>query len=134
MAKKIILFLSEFRQDALEQAYVCPGDLRVTGRQTNEAPVKYLLQVHPDISEILCIVTPKALSTAWGQFSAEIQAVAPQVKIEQIPFVDCADFTAGPLADVMQRVQQGDEIYLETTGGFRNAVMHLLLLLSLIHI
>ena len=128
MAKKIILFLSEFRQDALEQAYVCPGDLRVTGRQTNEAPVKYLLQVHPDISEILCIVTPKALSTAWGQFSAEIQAVAPQVKIEQIPFVDGADFTAGPLADVMQRVQQGDEIYLETTGGFRNAVMHLLLL------
>ena len=128
MAKKIILFLSEFRQDALEQAYVCPGDLRVTGRQTNEAPVKYLLQVHPDISEILCIVTQKALSTAWGQFSAGIQAVAPQVKIEQIPFVDGADFTAGPLADVMQRVQQGDEIYLETTGGFRNAVMHLLLL------
>ena len=128
MAKKIILFLSEFRQDAWEKEYVCPGDLRVTGRQTNEAPVKYLLQVHPDISEILCIVTPKALSTAWGQFSAEIQAVAPQVKIEQIPFVDGADFTAGPLADVMQRVQQGDEIYLETTGGFRNAVMHLLLL------
>lgn len=128
MAKKIILFLSEFRQDAREKEYACPGDLWVTGRQTNEAPVNYLLQVYPDISEILCIVTPKAISTAWEQFSIEIQAVAPQVKLEQIPFVDGADFTAGPLADIMQRVQQGDEIYLETTGGFRNAVMHLLLL------
>ena len=128
MAKKIILFLSEFRQDAWEKEYVCPGDLRVTGRQTNEAPVKFLLRQQPDISEILCIVTPKAISTAWEQFSIEIQAVAPQVKLEQIPFADGADFTAGPLADIMQRVRQGDEIYLETTGGFRNAVMHLLLL------
>ena len=58
MAKKIILFLSEFRQDAREKEYACPGDLWVTGRQTNEAPVKYLLQVFPDISEILCIVCP----------------------------------------------------------------------------
>ena len=49
MAKKIILFLSEFRQDALEPAYVCPGDLLVNGPQKKEAPVKYLLKVHPDI-------------------------------------------------------------------------------------
>ena len=128
MAKKIILFLSEFRQDAWEKEYVCPGDLRVTGRQTNEAPVKFLLRQQPDISEILCIVTPKAFETAWQKFSDEIQAAAPQVKLVQIPFADGADFTAGPLADIMQRVRQGDEIYLETTGGFRNAVMHLLLL------
>lgn len=128
MAKKILLFLSEFRPDAREKEYVCPGGLRVTGRQTNEAPVKYLLHQHPDISEILCIVTSKAFTTAWQRFSDEIRGMAPQVQLIQIPFVDGSDFTAGPLADVMQRVQQGDEIYLETTGGFRNAVMHLLLL------
>ena len=128
MAKKIILFLSELRPNTPEKEYICPGDLRVTGGQTNEAPVKYLLKIHPDISEILCIVTPRALSTAWQRFSEEIQAVSPMVVLKQIPFVDGVDFAEGPIVDVVRQVQPGDEIFLETTGGFRNAIMHLLLL------
>ena len=128
MAKKIILFLSEFRANAPAEVYACPGDLEVTGQQTNEAPVKYLLSRHPDISKILCIMTPKARETAWERFSAEICRESPQIQIEQIPFEDGADFTAGPLADLMRGVQKDDVIYLETTGGFRNAIMHLLLL------
>ena len=133
MARKILLYLSPLQIDhtsnkaAHLREYVCPGDLRVTGQQTNEAPVKYLLSIHSDISEILCIVTPEAYDTGWESFSNAIQAVAPQVKLVQIPFADGTDFVAGPLANIMQRVQPGDEICLETTGGFRVAVMYLLL-------
>lgn len=128
MAKKIVLFLSDFRPDASEKTYICPGGQTVTGLQTNEAPVKYLLQEHPDIREILCIVTPGAMRTAWDIFAREISIAAPEAELIQIPFVDGEDFTAGPLSGVIQHVQQGDEIFLETTGGFRNAIMHLLLL------
>lgn len=128
MAKKVILFLSELRPNVREKEYICPGGLRVTGGQTNEAPVKYLLAAYPDITQILCIVTPRAYATAWQRFSETVTAAAPGVTLRQIPFADGEDFSDGPLTEVMRQVQSGDEIFLETTGGFRNAIMHLLLL------
>lgn len=128
MSRKIILFLSEFRAGSEEKEYLCPDGLFVAGRQTNEAPVRYLLRAYPDISQILCIVTQKAQKTAWEQFRSTVQADCPNCTLVNIPFVDGEDFTAGPLAAVMSYIQKGDEILLETTGGFRNAIMHLLLL------
>ena len=128
MAKKIILFLSELRPDAPVQDFACPEGPAIAGRQTNEAPVKYLLRTHPDISEILCIVTPRALATAWRPFSSSVLLEAPQVWLLQIPFPDGTEFAAGPLVDVMRHTSPGDEIFLETTGGLRSAIMDLLLL------
>ena len=68
MAKKIILFLSELRGAQQEETYDCPDGGQATGRQTNEAPVQYLLRVHPDVREILCVVTPRAEESAWEPF------------------------------------------------------------------
>ena len=71
MSQKIILFLSAMRSDAKEQTYSCPDGQTVQGRQTNEAPVKYLLRKDPAISEILCLVTKKAKdSGAWEYFQS----------------------------------------------------------------
>lgn len=128
MSRKMILFLSEFRAGAEEKEYLCPDGRTVTGLQTNEAPVRYLTRTYSDISEILCIVTPKAQATAWERFRATVQTDCPGCVLVAIPFVDGQDFTAGPLADIMSRVKKEDEILLETTGGFRSAIMHLLLL------
>lgn len=128
MAQRIILFLSSFKEGTLEQEYYCPGEDSVYGAQTNEAPVRYLLRKYPAVSEVLCIVTPNAMKTAWEQFSRSILDSAPGVQLIQIPFVDGQDFSQGPLSQIMKIVEPGDSILLETTGGFRNAVMHLLLL------
>ncbi|MEG1683006.1 MAG: TM1812 family CRISPR-associated protein [Oscillospiraceae bacterium] len=128
MATKIILFLSDFNPKSEETQYVCPDGQTVTGQQTNDAPVKYLLQTHPEISEILCIVTPRAAETTWERFQQIVQVIAPGLSVRKISFEENEDFTTGPLTKIMTCVKSGDEILLETTGGFRNAIMHLLLL------
>lgn len=128
MAKKIILFLSPQKSGAETTAYICPDGHIAAGAQTNEAPVLYLLHAHPDTEEILCIVTPDALSTAWIPFSTAVRTAAPSVRLVQIPFEADQDFNEGPLPDIIGRFRSGDTILLETTGGFRNTVMHLLLL------
>ena len=69
MAKKIILYLSAYNpNNTSPAAYECPVGGPVEGVQTNDAPVKYLLREHPDISEILCLVTTEAEKKAWGVF------------------------------------------------------------------
>lgn len=128
VAKKIILFLSDLKTGprASEQAYTGPGGVQVTGTQTNEAPVKYLLQTHPDVGEVLCVTTAVAQPTL-PVLREVVRAKAPRVKVTEIPFAEGEDFSAGPLAAIMGRVDQGDEILLELTGGLRDAVMQLLL-------
>ena len=92
MAQKIILFLSELREHAQEVEYHCPDGSGVTGIQTNEAPVKYLLHRHPKISEILCIVTPTAEQSAWMLFQTSVAQTAAKVKCTLIPFRGETDF------------------------------------------
>lgn len=125
MATKIILFLSKLG-DGKEQAYLCPDGSTVSGSQTNEAPVKYLLRAWLETSELLCIVTPEA-EDAREWFLSEIKTLAPQLVIHDIAYDSKTDFAVGPLNQIMKRMNAGDTILLETTGGFRNAVMDLLL-------
>lgn len=128
MSKKIILFLSDFKEGprAAEAEYGCPGGGPVTGTQTNEAPVKYLLRAYPDVSEVLCIVTPAARRTLPALEQA-VKTQDPKAGVTAIPFEDGEDFAAGPLARIMSAVKKGDEILLDTTGGLRDAVMQLML-------
>lgn len=128
MAQKIILFLSELRADAPEREYVCPDGLRVTGSQTNEAPVKYLLAAYPDVKELLCVVTPSAKQTAWQQFRDTVAGTGSKARCVEVPFREDANFQTEILPQILARAESGDEILLDTTGGLRNAVMYLLLI------
>lgn len=125
MATKIILFLSKLGDDN-EQEYICPDGGTVMGSQTNEAPVKYLLRAWPETSELICIVTPEA-EDAREWCLSEIKKLAAKLIIHNIPYDSKTDFTTGPLNQIIQLVNAGDTILLDTTGGFRNAVMDLLL-------
>lgn len=126
MSKKIILFLSDLKENARERSYGCPDGTQVTGTQTNEAPVKYLLHAYPGIDEVLCIVTEMA-QTAFDVLEKAVRTQAPCVRLTRIPFEEGTDFSSGPLAQIMEAMKKGDEILLETTGGLRDAVMQLLL-------
>ena len=128
MAKKIILFLSELRGAQQEETYDCPDGGQATGRQTNEAPVQYLLRVHPDVREILCVVTPRAEESAWEPFRQAVEQTAEKVRCTKIPFQGQEDFSQEVLPEILAQTAGGDTILLETTGGFRNAVMYLLLI------
>ena len=128
MAKKIILFLSQLHPGAKEQIYRCPDGTEVWGSQTNEAPVRFLLRAYPDTTEVICIVTPEAEGSTWAGFQDTVAQEAPGVALRRVAFQEGQDFSAGPLGEIVSAVEKGDEILLETTGGFRNAVMDLLLL------
>ena len=125
MATKVLLFLSKLGNSS-EQLYDCPDGTKVKGSQTNEAPVKYLLQRWPEISEILCIVTPEA-EDALEWFRLEVEKLPPQPVIREIPCCEPGDFMTGSLPEILAQFSQGDKLLLETTGGLRDAVMELLL-------
>lgn len=128
MARKVVLYLSALdAQRAQEKTYECPGGIQVAGAQTNEAPVLYLLRAYPDISELLCIVTKKARETAWDRFQSTVRAVAPNVALCDIAYDETQDFSRTVLPELTHRVTPKDEIFLETTGGMRDAAMYLLL-------
>lgn len=130
MDKKILLFLSKLMQNSQKAEYLCPDGSWVTGTQSNEAPVKYLLRSYPDISEIMCVVTADAKETAWDGFCQEIQKENKNAKITEIfcSGEDSKTFIAGPMTEILRRINPGDEIFLDTTGGFRNAVTYMLLI------
>lgn len=128
MSKKIILCLSAFdAKQAKEQIYQCPSGLEFIGAQTNEAPVLYLLQTYSDISEIICVVTQKAKDSAWERFSGTVRETKPGVTLFPIAYEESENFSTAALPAILARVSEKDEILLETTGGFRNAIMYLLL-------
>lgn len=66
--EKVIAFVSVFspafniNADADKYYYGDEGEY-VEGKQTNEAPLKYLLRKHRDIDEVICIVSPEVLVT-----------------------------------------------------------------------
>ena len=134
--KSIITFISQFsnffdpNQDADE--YTFPGG-SVYGRQTNEAPVKYFLQQDPDIDWILCICTPKTLKekkydiTAYQYFQNSVQAEYPDVLLMPVPFYG-DHFEEEVIPNILSYIGPNDQIYLDTTGGPRNAVSQLILL------
>lgn len=116
---------------------------KITGTQTNEAPVKAMLLAHPDVRSIICIVTPQAKESTLDFFKTHILEFAREKQIQLpddifkiIDFQNDEVFTEGPLQRVLNEIQpggmgknsMGDEILLETTGGWRNTMMYLLLL------
>lgn len=137
MAKKILLFLSLLNPPTAAAGpmdYCCPDGGIVTGVQTNEAPVKYLLRQDPEIAQILCVCSPESLTpqgtltvSAWAHFTEEITAAG--FSRDAILALDGdGSFEAEVLPRVMENICPGDEIYLETTGGLRNDVMRMLLI------
>lgn len=132
MACKLILFVSPLRPGAAELDYTCPNGDTVSGAQTNEAPAKYLLGHFGDVSQLLGIVTPQS-APAWeyltrtlSDFCAARGLAAPAFC--PVPLEEEQAFAQEALPVLLAYIGPGDTLLLETTGGFRNAMMYLLLL------
>lgn len=121
MAEKIVLFLSRM---GAEVTCTFPNGNSVLANQSNEGPVRYLLQEHPDISEIICLVTK---DSALEYFQTAFES--PSLRLTTIPFdVGGEELIGTPLREVLSHLRPEDKIYLETTGGTRDVIMFFLLL------
>lgn len=128
MSAKVLLFLSSYRRDSTPLQYACPDGSTVDGAQTNDAPVRYLLRAHPDVTELLCVVTPQAAEAAWENLQGVVAETAPQVRCVKIPFSEEESFEETLLPEVIEKTRDGDVILLDITGGFRNATTYLMLI------
>ena len=139
MSKKIILFLSNlrYRKDKkgkvvgllrTPREYTCPDGTTVFGTQTNDAPVRYLLKAHSDIIEVICVAT-KTAQAGVKRLGALLRRDGLTVKVIGVQYDENQNFAETAIPAIVNKyVQTGDSIYLDTTGGFRNANMYLLLL------
>lgn len=138
MAGKIILFVSILRSGNREKLYMSPNGKQYMGLQTNEAPVQYLLENHPDISKIICVVTEEAQSetynegkliqeNAWEQFQKTVNTFYHK-ELEKIDWNSGQTFEMDILPEILGKIESDDTIYLETSGGKRDNVMYLTLL------
>ena len=124
----------------------------VTGRQTNEAPLKYLLSEYK-IDQIICLVSESAQKapdeamrekqgrgSPYQYLSDQIKAFALARGMEkqfvekdlfvEVDFKESEEdyFTQTIFPAILQRIHKDDTIFLETTGGQRNNVTQMMLL------
>lgn len=109
------------------EVYTCPDGATVKGAQTNEAPLRYLLNKYPETTDAICIVTQEA-EGAFDDLGKVLAQDGAKVKLKKIPVSKEETFSQAILPQILKEIQQGDQILLETTGGFRHAVMDLMLL------
>lgn len=147
MAKKIITFISVLnpRGDTLpeEKNYYYPKGEEGTplkGRQTNEAPLKYLLREYGPIEQILCLCTDEVLQPVRGRDGTELAPSTadyleeklldfceeeglphPQPMLTPITIKALEDNMEQALAGLLKEIQPKDEILIDTTGGPRDA-------------
>ena len=127
-ATKIILFLSMYNNTSRETEYACPDGSFVSGEQTNDAPVRYLLQKHRGVREIICIMTRQAQASIWEHFQDVVKKASPKAEITPINYEEDESFHEKAIPAILEHIHQDDRIVLDVTGGFRNANMYLLLL------
>lgn len=132
-AKKILLFLStipEDRSKLKEETYSCPQGGTVKGTFTMDAPMRYLLETEKDIQEIIVILTPEARASAFDLF-CELVLKEGGITSEQVTAIDFDmkkdHFEDDILPNVLDALEGGTEIFIESTGGGRDSIIHLLL-------
>lgn len=125
---KIILFLSMYNNTSRKTEYACPDGSFVSGEQTNDAPIRYLLQTHRGVRKIICITTRQAQASIWEHFQNVVKGVSARTEITPVDYEEDEDFREKAIPAILEHIQQDDKILLDVTGGFRNANMYLLLL------
>lgn len=125
---KVILFLSTIRErpDVQEKDYLYQ-DKSYKGKYTNDAPILYLLDQY-EVSEIIVILTEQAKNTALQNFKKVVASTNKTPKITEIDYDINNDFKDITLKNILNNIDKDDEILLDTTGGIRHDVTHLLLI------
>lgn len=145
MAKRKILCVISIvaRADAQIQSYTTKDHGEFRGLQTNEAPVKYLLSRIDEETpvEILCITSREAKTetTILGEVISPMDYFARQVRLDDggrhpLTFTRIVQ-NPGELEDAIaataDRLNPGDVVDIDTTGGSRDGVSLMMLVVQL---
>lgn len=134
MSKKLIMFLSKYTDingnPKSKHAYKSEiGDIE--GIYTNDAPTKYFIE--KGIDEILCIVTTDVKSDgSYEKYKKMIEDYCISKSFNTIE-PEQIDFEDGKLVETIKKIienaKKEDEIYIDTTGGFRNVNYMIMMLI-----
>ena len=141
----LILSLYNDKKDHVPMTYFY-GDKKFSGRQTNEAATKLTLS-ECDIKKLVCITSKETLTqikndlgdlTTYDYFKKEITDFCTEHNISMPEFVQIHDFcevdnspkvTSKLLDDVLKELKDYD-VYIDTTGGGRDASLLIQLLVK----
>ena len=137
----LILFLSSYRDRPKISKYDTDRSFKVTGAQTNEAPVKYAIERLKEkgeaLDKIIALTTPDAIKcSAFELFCIVIGEVSRNTDIVKVK-IDNNVSTSILLRETLKELeglQSTDRLIIETTGGFRNAINALTLLARFLRI
>lgn len=153
MAVKIVCVVSNLKTTMKTHTYTVWNGGEVTGAHTNEAPIRALLrtaqQAGRPVEEVLMLATDLAREsmayTVDGQASEgtvqkyltdSIETFCRQEQIPVVPetiVIPCSfDRFDCCLNDLLCHVNEGDKLYIDTTGGQRDAVNWMVLSMQIL--
>lgn len=155
--KKVIAFVSVFSpafdvHNVPDKYYYGEEGKYVEGKQTNEAPLKYLLTEYKDIDQIICLISdlagrvPNETKSEQHGTQSPYDYLTSQIALfegeqgkenlfERVDYKEADEdyFTKKIIPEILQRVHPGDTIFLETTGGFRINITQMMLLTRILN-
>lgn len=126
MANVILTNLSILSNMA--KLFVYKSDIgEISGKQTNEAPIKYLISYlnknAKSVGRILAVATKEA-KESYDNICKVLKEYSEEKNIA-IPEPEMIETTENTIAETIQeisnKISTDDEVYIDTTGGFRNS-------------
>jgi len=124
MKYKILLSVSTYKNNAANSTYELPDGNKIDGSQTNEAPVKYLINKYNNpamnnfVTEVICLVTKEA-ETAYEHLKGLINGIDLKIAVSKVK-ISTDQKPNDFIGDVIEHLENGDRILIDATGGFRN--------------
>jgi len=119
----IITNLSTIRQGAENKIYTSDKG-SFEGKNTNDAPVKYLLTCLKEQKtpvQILAVTTQEA-DSAYEAFCQMVQEFTENTETPEIFKISTKDVEiAQTIKKIIDQIHKDDKVYIDTTGGFRNS-------------
>jgi len=119
----IITNLSTIRQGAENKIYTSDKG-SFEGKNTNDAPVKYLLTCLKEQKapvQILAVTTQEA-DSAYEAFCQMVREFTENTETPEIFKISTKDVEiAQTIKKIIDQIHKDDKVYIDTTGGFRNS-------------
>lgn len=117
---KLILFLSQKNVNAQKCEYNSDYG-KFTGTISADAPTKYFLKSVPNLDEIICMTTDKSNVEEYQSMISNF-CDSNNIRSPKIKKITYSDNSSQTIKYITENLKKGDNVYIDTTGGFRDVV------------
>ncbi|MDD6718193.1 MAG: TM1812 family CRISPR-associated protein [bacterium] len=123
--------------------------VQCSGLQTNEAPVKCLMECYRPVDVVLCLTSeearqpcpqgPCAGKSAYAYFVDAVRAFCtdgrkkPLSVPEFVPIDYRTDNASRSVGALLEQLREGDEVYMDVTGGGRDAMFLMMMAMQMLY-